>query len=223
MDFNPKLVIFDVAGTTVRDTGHIPTAFRTAFAAHGLHVTDEQVEGVRGAAKRAAVQQLVPDSPRRAQIADEIYQTFREELAHAYERGGIHPVDGAERVFRELRAKGIRVALNTGLDRDIMVLLLNALGWSIGVVDAVVCGDDVQHGRPAPDLIFRAMALTGIASPDDVAIVGDTALDLQAGRRAGVRWTIGVCSGAHDRAMLAREKPTYLLESVDAWPGAWRD
>jgi phosphonatase-like hydrolase len=214
MQAEPKLVVFDMAGTTIRDTGHIPDAFITAFARHGLNVSAEQVATVRGASKRHAVQQLVVAAGEDDTLADEVYRTFREELVQAFARGGIHAVEGAQAIFAGLRNRGVRVALNTGLDREIVMLLTAALGWTTGVVDVIVAGDDVRRGRPAPDLIERAMTLAAVSNPADVANVGDTALDVQAGRQAGVRWNIAVCSGAHDRATLEREHPTHVIRSV---------
>ena len=71
----------------------------------------------------------------------------------------------------------MRVVLNTGFDRLLTTHLLGVLGWT-SLADAVVCGDEVAEGRPAPDLILRAMALAGIAEARTVANVGDTTLDL---------------------------------------------
>jgi phosphonatase-like hydrolase len=123
-------------------------------------------------------------------------------------------VPGASDTFALLRGREVKVALNTGFDRDITELLVGALGWNQGVVDAVVCGDDVPRGRPAPYLIFRCMERTGASSVQRVAVVGDTMLDLQAGHNAGARWNIGVLSGAHSREQLERQPHTHLIESV---------
>jgi phosphoglycolate phosphatase-like HAD superfamily hydrolase len=85
----------------------------------------------------------------------------------------------------------------------------------------VICGDDVAQGRPAPYLIFHAMEVTGVISVSRVANIGDTRLDLQAGRNAGVRWNIAVLSGAHRQEQLAQAQPTHLLTSVAAVPTLW--
>ena len=130
-------------------------------------------------------------------------------------------IPGAAEVFGLLRERGVRIALNTGLDRETTGLLLVALGWSNGIVDAVVCGDDVTQGRPAPYLIFRAMEATGATDVHAVANVGDTTLDLQAGYNAGVRWNVGVLSGAHDRQSLEGAPHTHLVPSVAELPGLW--
>lgn len=219
-----KLVVFDMAGTTVQDNGEVPQAFTDALAAHGLTVTPEQLNRVRGSSKRQAVFDLLPDTPERAQRAAVIYRSFCEHLAHRYQTDGVTPVEGAAPVFAWLRAQGIRVALNTGFDRDITTLLLTALHWNEGVVDAVICGDDVRQGRPAPYLIFHAMEAVGATNVQHVMNVGDTVLDLQAGNNAGVRWNVGVLSGAHSRAQLEAVPHTQLLTSVAAlqefWTGA---
>jgi len=95
------------------------------------------------------------------------------------------------------------------------------VGWEKDAADAVVCGDDVSQGRPAPYLIYRAMEATGVISVRRVANVGDTVLDLQAGWNAAVQWNIGVLSGAHTKEQLVREPHTHLLPSVAALLSLW--
>jgi phosphonatase-like hydrolase len=216
-----ELVIFDMAGTTVKDSGQVPAAFTAALAEQGIAVTPEQLNGVRGSSKRQAVLHFIPEGPERERRAETVYASFRERLAQQYSVAGVEPIDGAEHVFRWLRAQGVGVALNTGFDRETTALLVGALGWAEGMVDAVVCGDDVTEGRPAPYLIFRAMEATGASSVHHVASIGDTTLDLQAGHNAGVRWNIGVLSGAHAPQTLARAPHTHLLSSVAELPRLW--
>jgi phosphonatase-like hydrolase len=220
----PELVVFDMAGTTVEDCGQVPDAFTAALARHAIEVTPEQVKAVRGSSKRQAILHLVPTGSQQARLAEEVYASFRAHLAQRYASEGVRAIPGAELALRSLRERGVRVALNTGFDREITTLLLDALGWAAGMVDAVVCGDDVTRGRPAPYLIFRAMEATGTSSVHGVATVGDTTLDLLAGYNAGVCWNIGVLSGAHDRQALENVPHTHILPSVAAvtllWPAA---
>lgn len=217
-----ELVVMDMAGTTVRDAGEIPAAFRAALAAHGIALSDDEIAGVRGASKRDVIRTLLtrhrPDAP--PPLADEVYDAFRAALAARY-RAGVRAVEGAEEVFRWLRARGIRIALNTGFDRETTSLLLDALGWREGTVDAVVCGDHVRRGRPAPYLLFHAMEAAGATDVRRVMNVGDTELDLRAGWSAGVGWNVGVLSGAHARERLERAPHTHLLDSVASLPGLW--
>lgn len=211
------LVVFDMAGTTVQDDGQVPAAFTAACAEHGIPVGPDAVRGVRGASKRQAIFELVPDGTDRAERAERVYASFRAHLARGYE-AGVRAVPGAEATFARLRDRGIRLALNTGFDRDTTQLLLTALGWGRGVVDAVVCGDEVPRGRPAPYLIFHCLEATGVESVHRVVSVGDTVLDLRAGHGAGVKYNVGVLSGAHTRDQLAAEPHTALLASVADLP-----
>ena len=213
-----ELVIFDLAGTTIEDRGQVPASITTALAEHGFEVTREQVKGVRGSSKRQALLNLIPAGPQQTQRAEEVYASFRAHLALRYACDGVQAIAGAIEVFHWLRERSIRIALNTGFDRETTMLLLNALGWAEGMVDAIVCGDDVRLGRPAPYLIFRAIEAAGANSVSRVANIGDTALDLEAGHNAGVRWNIGVLSGAHDRHLLERAPHTHLIDSVAKLP-----
>lgn len=204
----PRLVVFDLAGTTVVDGGQVPTAFSSALAEAGISVSAEQIETLRGSSKREAILRMIPEGPKRVERAAATFETFKLHLVRLYD-SGVREVGGARAVFDWLRSKDVRVALNTGFDREITTLLLERLGWREGAVDAVVCGDDVSEGRPAPYLIFRAMEAVGEHRVDVVANVGDTVSDLGAGDNASVRFNIGVLSGAMiERGSRKRPTPT---------------
>lgn len=212
-----RLVVLDMAGTTVQDGGQVPHAFTAALATYGLHVTSAEITRVRGASKRRAIRELLEARGVRLDLCDQVYATFREDLERRYAETA-RPMPHAAETMARLRANGMRVALNTGFDRPTTMTLLEALGWSARVADAVVCGDDVEEGRPAAAMILKCMELTAITDPFRVANVGDTVMDLRAGHRAGVRFNIGVLSGAHNRATLEAEPHTHLIESVAELP-----
>lgn len=213
------LVVFDMAGTTIEDAGQVPEAFTTVLLGHGIAITANELNALRGASKRDAIRHFVAlqspaDVERRT---DAIFNAFREHLSGLFRAGGVKPVDGAAATFAWLRGRGTKVALNTGFDRTITELIVAAVGWQ-SAVDAVVCGDDVAQGRPAPDLIFKAMERTAVADARRVMAVGDTVLDLRAGRNAGAGWVVGVLSGAHRRAQLEAEPHDHLIASVAELP-----
>src|SRR5215210_5253976 len=93
------LVIFDLAGTTVEDSGQVPCAFREALAEYGVAVTPRQLDAVRGSSKRQAALELVPEGAERARVAEAVYLSFRGRLARRYASHGVRPVEGAARVF----------------------------------------------------------------------------------------------------------------------------
>jgi len=222
------LVIFDLGGTTIEDRGQVPEAFNTVLRGHGIELTGEAVHALRGASKREAIGRLLEHyspggAPDIASRTEQIFAEFRRCLAALYAESGIRAIAGAEETFARLRGLGVKVALNTGFDRTITELILHEVGWEKGTADAVVCGDDVPQGRPAPYLIFRAMEATGVVDVHRVANVGDTILDLQAGGNAATGWNIGVLSGAHGREQLEQVRHTHLLDSVADLPSFWEE
>ncbi|HMH45484.1 MAG TPA: HAD hydrolase-like protein [Pyrinomonadaceae bacterium] len=221
-----KLVIFDIAGTVIEDAGQVPTAFTAALGNYGIEVTSDSIREVRGASKREVIRRFVErrfgeSNADITALTEEIYNSFGSTLSGLYKKDGVREIAGATETFSWLRHRGIRVALNTGFDRVITELLLESMHWGRDLINAVVCGDDVRQGRPAPDLIFRAMEMCAITSIDQVANVGDTVLDLRAGQNAGVRFNVGVLSGAHTKEQLELETHTHLLSSVAELPALW--
>ena len=214
------LVVFDMAGTTIEDSGQVPEAFTTVLRQHGIEITDDALRAVRGASKRDAIRHFVVRHHKTGidALTDRIFNDFRDYLAMLFKAGGVKPVAGAAETFRWLRGLGVRIALNTGFDRLTTDLIIDAVGWKSGVADAIICGDDVALGRPAPYLIFRSMEATGVTSVHQVMCVGDTVLDMQAGHNAGARHVVGVLSGAHKKDQLEKEPHTHLIASVADLP-----
>jgi phosphoglycolate phosphatase-like HAD superfamily hydrolase len=85
----------------------------------------------------------------------------------------------------------IAVATSSSADELDHYLALTGAG---DLVDAVACGDDVQHGKPDSALIEVALLRAGDVAPHDAVMIGDTPYDAVAAKRAGVR-AIGMLSG----------------------------
>jgi phosphonatase-like hydrolase len=215
----------DMIGTTVEAGPEVSESFREAFARAGVALTEAAVDGVRGRSKREAVADLVrshlPALEAPGDVGDDIYASFRALLLERYETGS-RPVLGSRLVLEELEARGIRVVLTTGLDRETAARIIHGLGWEDLPLGGVLTGDDVERGRPAPDLIHAAMALVGETDPGAVLAVGDTVSDLEAAARAGTGWGVGVLSGAHSRAQLESRPHAAILDSIAELPG-WLD
>ena len=100
-----------------------------------------------------------------------------------------------------LRQGGVRVAICTSDDRIPTLAALPLLGIAAWV-EQVVCGDDGHASKPAADGILYLARHFGVV-PQRVAMVGDSAGDMLAGRAAGAGMCIGVLSGTAGRCVLA--------------------
>ncbi|HLG99054.1 MAG TPA: HAD-IA family hydrolase [Bryobacteraceae bacterium] len=74
-----------------------------------------------------------------------------------------------------------------------------------------VQGTDGFPAKPEPDVILASLQIFG-ARPDDCLLVGDSAADMEAGKRAGVK-TCAVLWGYGEREELARWSPDYWVSS----------
>jgi phosphonatase-like hydrolase len=208
------LVVADLAGTTIATHGGVIEALREAVAGERAVPADEEMAALRGASKRAAVASLVPRGAHYQRRCDTAYARFRDALRRCWSASPPAQVPGARHVLERYRAAGVRVALVTGFDRELALDVLGRAAWPPAGYDALVCGDEVALGRPAPDQILRAMALTGTRDAARVLAVGDTVNDLEAAARAAVGWNVGVLTGAHDWFRLLRAPHTHLLPSI---------
>ncbi len=193
-----ELVVFDLAGTILDHGSRAPlVAFRGVFALEGVRVTLAQASAPMGLDKRSHLTAMIEDPmiaaewervhgsrPTRADV-DRLYRAFTPLQLEAI-RAHAQLVPGVLDMIARLRARGVKIATTTGYFRDAAALALSLAGEQGFGSDADVCVDDVARGRPAPDMIERAMALCGVADRTRVVNVGDTVFDVEAGRRAGV-------------------------------------
>lgn len=214
-----KLVVFDIAGTIIEDHGEVVRAFSAALEKNGISFTKDELKRRMGASKREVIRHFAQQLGTATQLPDIVettYGCFRDELEKLYTER-ITPIDGAAATFQWCRHHDIQIATATGFYREISDLILTKNGWK-DVFTANISSSDVRMGRPAPYMIFRAMEASGVQGVQQVINVGDTPLDLQSARNAGVRGNIGVLSGSYDRQSLEREPHTHVINSIAELP-----
>jgi phosphonatase-like hydrolase len=216
-----ELVVFDMAGTTLKDDDAVGDSLRAALMTAGVRVPREEVNAVMGMPKPVAIQKLLERSTSaqtrvNQQLAASIHQSFLRQMLEYYRSNpAVDEIPGASAAFHWLRLAGVMVALDTGFSRDIVDVILRRMEWSNpDLVNASVASDEVLHGRPHPDLILRAMELTQVRDASRVVKVGDTPADLNEGTNAGCGLVIGVTYGTHTREELVVHPHTHLVDSL---------
>lgn len=205
-----KLIVFDVAGTTVSDddnavAGRVCDALRAA----GVTVAEADVDSVMGMPKPLGIRTLLERA--RGSVPDihesqRIHAGFQRRMIEHYRSAAtVRALPGAEELFAVLRERGVAVALDTGFDRLTLDTIIARLGWA-DQIDVSVASDEVEHGRPAPDMIRSAMAAVGVDDARQVGKVGDSVSDIEQGIAAGCGMVAAVLS--------ARTRPV-----IDQYPG----
>ena len=71
------------------------------------------------------------------------------------------PFDDAVGAARELRERGVPVAVASSSPRERLQRTLGRAGL-LDAFDVVVAGDEVEHGKPAPDMFLLAAERLGV-------------------------------------------------------------
>lgn len=213
-----KLIVFDMAGTTVDEDNVVYKTVRAAINAAGYQFSQEQVqEAGAGKEKSQAIRDVLAldGSAHPDEEVAAIFDDFKQKLSSAYDTLNVKEQPGTSETFAKLRQHGIKVVLNTGYDRATAERLVAKIGWVVGSdIDGLVTASDVENGRPAPDMIHLAMKLTGVASSDKVAKIGDSGIDIEEGKNAKCGMTFGITTGAQTKAQLCSASPTHIVNSL---------
>ncbi len=225
-----KLVVFDMAGTVVKDEREVEKCFFDAAQQVGLSPSREEINAMMGWSKVEVFEKLWKDQlgdghPELDSKVEESYQLFRNILENHYLNAEVLPTEGALELLQWLKRKGIEIAFSTGFYRVVTNIILKKLGWDKGLneqylgnedalIDFSICSDEVPAGRPEPFMIQKAMSVLGIENPKHVLKIGDTPSDLQAGKRAGCGFTLGVTNGSHTREELMVYENDGLLDNI---------
>jgi phosphoglycolate phosphatase len=210
-----ELVCLDMAGTTVGDNGVVEGAFRSAL--DELEVSDgperaamtKYVRRTMGTSKIEVFRALF-GSEERARSANAAFEAAYDT---AVRRGDVEPLPGAEACLEALRSAGLKLALTTGFSASTRDLIIETLRWG-SLVDLALSPSDAGRGRPYPDMILTAVLRLGISAVSSVAVIGDTAADMESGRRAGASIVAGVLTGSDDEARLREGGATHVVGSV---------
>jgi phosphonatase-like hydrolase len=213
-----KMVVFDMAGTTVDEDNVVYKTLRVAINEAGFNFTlDEVLAQGAGKEKLQAIKSILSVYAGKSDdtLANAIYASFIVHLADAYATLNVLPQPNATDLFAALKERNILVVLNTGYNRETAESLVNKLGWTKGVeFDALVTATDVDKNRPDPDMILFAMKQFGITDGAEVVKVGDSIIDIEEGRNAGCSLNIGITTGAHTLVQLQSANPEGIINNL---------
>jgi HAD superfamily hydrolase (TIGR01509 family) len=190
-------VIFDCDGTLVDSEPLARTAWARALLPYGYALTDADAEASVGLPypRVHAYFAARADLPE----AELFWTEFTAELFTLID-SDLVPFDDAIAAARSLRARGVPVAVASSSPRERLQRTLGRAGL-LDAFDVVVSGDEVEHGKPAPDMFLLAASRLGV-EPSRCVVIEDSPPGVQAGIAAGM-FTLAVCRVPGTEASLA--------------------
>ncbi len=179
----PRAVIFDLDGTVVDNMSLHAEAFAVFAARHGLPALTEadraRLDGRRNS-------EIFPELFRRQMGRDEwlVYEHEKEGLYRELSRGRLTLVPGLTTLLDHLASEQIAVALATSAPALNVTHTLGEVGLG-EAFPAIVRGDQVGRGKPAPDVFIEASRQLAVP-PDQCLVFEDAPMGITAARAAGM-------------------------------------
>jgi len=203
-----KAVVFDWAGTVI-DFGSIAPieALRTAFAHHGVPISEAEARADMGMAKRDHVRAILalprvlaawtdshghgPDEADGDRVYEDLAPLMREAAARHTTL-----IPGAAETVAALRQAGVRIGSCTGYTRAMMADILPRAFAQGYAPEVVVCAGETAEGRPSPLMMWKVLVELGVWPASACIKVDDAEVGIAEGRAAGA-WTVGVAASGN--------------------------
>jgi len=208
-----RCLLFDLDGTLVDSRADITDSLnftlaemsRTTLPAETVHGFIG--EGVRLLIERALrATQATGPSTNEVESAWQIYQ--RQYRAHMLDQTRLYP--GVAETLEALQAWPKAVVTNKPY--EFTADLLEGVGL-LKHFAVVLGGNSLPERKPSPLMLLEAARLCEVA-PTECLMIGDSWVDIEAGRNAGMP-TVGYVGGFRGRAELEAAGANYLIERFD--------
>ena len=201
-------LIFDMDGTLADSIGYYyQIACDVTDLVGAPRPSRERVCELMGRADPDLLRRILPDDfPHPESALARVQEHFRRRRPFVR---SFDPLPGCVDTLRELHRAGVRLGIATSANRDLPSLDT----WQVrDLFTAIVGREDVTHRKPHPEALVHCLQLLEV-EPSQATYVGDSEVDIEAGRRAGLR-TIGVLTGTGSEASLRAAGADLILDSA---------
>ncbi len=133
------------------------------------------------------------------------WAAFGDEYLRAF-AAGLEPVAGVIEAVDAIQATGVATCVASSGDHGKIRRNLAKAGLLDRFDGRIFSGDDVEHGKPAPDLFLHAAAVMG-AAPGRCAVIEDSRHGVAAARAAGM-WAFAYGGGVTPSSALEGPRTT---------------
>lgn len=206
-----RAVIFDLDGTLLDTLDDLTAAVNHALQSCGYpQRTRDEVRAFIGNGVIRLMQRAMPRGVTRPEF-DRCFASFREHyLSHMNDR--THAFDGVLPLLDELKRRGVKSAVVSNKLQPGVVGLCET--YFTDRVDCAVGVADERERKPNPVNVLRAMQTLGV-SPEETLYVGDSEVDVQTAKNAGLR-CVGAVWGYRDSGTLTAAGAWKLIDSPQA-------
>ncbi|MCX6874116.1 MAG: HAD-IA family hydrolase [Verrucomicrobia bacterium] len=205
-------LIFDLDGTLVDSLPGIANSLNRALAGMGLAGHSQQaVRGFIGNGARVLVARAAPHGTADG-LLGQLEQAFKEDYDLTWPQGtAAYP--GVAGVLAQLQHRGAALAVLSNKPHPFTTAMVSALFPAVAFAAVLGQRPGTPH-KPNPAGAFEIAATLGLP-PQACMVIGDSTMDLETARNAGMR-AVAVTWGYHDLDTLLATRPDAVLDTPEA-------
>ena len=179
-----KAVIFDMDGVIFDTEKVYLDILIEVFEKYGYKMTKELYVNVMGTGRKNVIKTFLENFGDDLPI-EKMYEEKDNQLFYRIENQGIPLKEGVKELFSMLKEKDYKIALATSAKRERVEKQIKDK-WLKESFDAIVCGDDVEKGKPSPDIFLKAAKEIDV-EPENCFVVEDSPAGIKAAFSGGMK------------------------------------
>ncbi len=208
-----RAIIFDMDGTLIDSMDLYHAILEDIMESLGMQLTlsRELLFETLSHGKKLSDIIFPRDMKNRRRTVEQFSALAMNAFKETFSQGDVQLIDGVIPLFKELKRRGLQLAIVTSSITEVVVPFLKAKRLH-PYLSCVLGRTEVPLLKPLPDPLLKCMEILNV-EPRQSIYVGDSAVDIQAGKAAGA-WTVGVLTGSSDVNRLKAQAPDVILDSV---------
>ncbi|MBQ1901361.1 MAG: HAD family phosphatase [Lachnospiraceae bacterium] len=180
---NIKAALFDLDGTLVDSMGLWKDVDIKYLSSRGIDMPKNLQKEIEGYSMKETARYFKD----RFGIEDSLEEMMAEwnEMARVEYESKVPLKPGCKNFLEKLRKRNVKTAIVTSNSRELVEAVYKNHPFS-DFIDLVVTANEVEHGKPAPDVYLKAAEKLGI-DPTDCLVFEDIIAGIQAGKNAGMK------------------------------------
>ncbi|MFX0084778.1 MAG: HAD family hydrolase [Candidatus Hodarchaeota archaeon] len=197
-------LIFDVDGTIIDNTMEIVGLFQNIVKEFiGKDLSTQDILALWGPPGDEIFRNVFP-----SEVLDVAWKKFVRKYKEVLPSNGYF----TKSQLIEMKNHVQFLTIFTGKSRQTLAITLEKLGLE-NIFDLILTGNDVKRSKPYPDALFQIIGILQLKK-NETMFLGDSHLDIQAGRAAGIM-TAAALWGSIEPQKLLNSNPDYVFEAPE--------
>lgn len=192
-----KGIIFDMDGTIVDSLPYHHEAWKIFFNENQVENFSDKLKDYKGGGTLDLMKAVYGNKYSLKDLksmSDEKEVIFREIY-----KGKINPIEGFKNFLIDIKSKHILVGLASNAVRKNVSLIINELNI-FNDFDSIICGDEVNNGKPNPEMFNKTINRFNIKK-DECLIFEDSLEGVKAANNSGIK-VVGISSSTSDKTLI---------------------